>query len=162
MYKRHGRDSQVSSNHFKDIQSLFEPKLIKKTSVDNPWLRHSSHPQEKEGGPKKKKKKPPFSPHPCCPTPPTPAELYPLPFSESDCPGRFPFSESDRPGRFRRSIKTRNYPIGRTHTHTYVVIIYKTSGCPWPKATVKYPPFFKSYLFSLNREHASPGQDGYP
>jgi hypothetical protein len=28
-----------------------------KMSVGNPWLRHSSHPQEKEGGPQKKKKK---------------------------------------------------------------------------------------------------------
>jgi hypothetical protein len=27
------------------------------TSVGNPWLRHSSHPQEKEGGPKKNEKK---------------------------------------------------------------------------------------------------------
>jgi hypothetical protein len=26
-------------------------------SVGNPWLRHSSHPQEKEGGPKKTGKK---------------------------------------------------------------------------------------------------------
>jgi hypothetical protein len=39
-------------------------------SVGNPWLRHSSHPQEKEGGPKKnekqkkKKKTPPFTPLP--------------------------------------------------------------------------------------------------
>ncbi len=41
------------------------------------------------------------------------------PFSESDCPGRFPFSESDRPGQFRRSIKTRNCRVGRTHAQTH-------------------------------------------
>jgi hypothetical protein len=40
------------------------------TSVRNPWLRHSNHPQEKEGGPKKnekrkkEKKTPPFIPLP--------------------------------------------------------------------------------------------------
>jgi hypothetical protein len=34
------------------------------TSVDNPWLRHSSHPQEKEGGPKINEKKSPLSPPP--------------------------------------------------------------------------------------------------
>jgi hypothetical protein len=31
--------------------------VIIRTSVGNPWLRHSSHPQEKEGGPKKNEKK---------------------------------------------------------------------------------------------------------
>jgi hypothetical protein len=56
--------------------------------------------------------------------------------AESDCPGRFPFSKSDRPSRFRRSIKTRNYPIERTHacTHTHVVIIYKIM-CPYRELT---------------------------
>jgi hypothetical protein len=75
------------------------------TSVGKPWLRHSSHPQEKEGGPKKKKNLL-GPPHPfpargyaTPPTPPiqrgsikkkkkkntslahlpTPVELYPLP-----------------------------------------------------------------------------------
>jgi hypothetical protein len=40
---------------------------IKLTSVGNPWLRHFSHPQEKEGGPQKKPKKkktPPSTPPP--------------------------------------------------------------------------------------------------
>jgi hypothetical protein len=55
------------------------------TSVGNPWLRHSSHPQEKEGGPKKNEKKkkhtslhsltrvPPAGP----PTPATPPPVPP-------------------------------------------------------------------------------------
>jgi hypothetical protein len=30
--------------------------IFNKTSVGNLWLRHSSHPQEKEGGPKKNEK----------------------------------------------------------------------------------------------------------
>jgi len=30
---------------------------LQHTSVGNPWLLHSSHPQEKEGGPKKNEKK---------------------------------------------------------------------------------------------------------
>ncbi len=34
-----------------------------------------------------------------------------------------------------------------------------TSGYPWPSDTVKSFGFFKLYLFSLNREHASPRQD---
>jgi hypothetical protein len=48
-----------------------------KMSVGNPWLRLSSHPQEKEGGPKKnvkkkkkKKKTPPYTPLPLRPPPP--------------------------------------------------------------------------------------------
>jgi hypothetical protein len=52
------------------------------TSVGNPWLRHSSHPQEKEGGPKKKRRKklkkrkktPSF-------TPPLPPAAPPLTYS---------------------------------------------------------------------------------
>ncbi len=65
--------------------------------------------------------------------------------AESDCPGWFPFLESDRPSWFCRSIKTRNRPVERTHarTHTHVVIIYKTSGCPCPSDTMKSPFFFK-------------------
>jgi hypothetical protein len=134
------------------LKKPYERQLTKKrphvngtiifTSVDNPWLRHSSHPQEKEGGPKKKRKKkknPPLPPTPALPPLSPPSENSPrdfrllvftndvahqssgpgFPFSESDCPGRFPFSESDRPGRFRRSIKTRNCPVGRTHGRTH-------------------------------------------
>jgi hypothetical protein len=38
---------------------------------------------------------------------------------------RIPFSESDCPGRFRQSIKTRNRRRTHRQTHTHVVIIYK-------------------------------------
>ncbi len=48
------------------------------TSVGNPWLRHISHPQEKEGRPKKNEKKtPPFTPPPS-PSPPVPPLAAPL------------------------------------------------------------------------------------
>jgi hypothetical protein len=58
------------------------------TSVGNPWLRHSSHPQENEGGPKKnekkkkkkkKKKTPPFTPPPMLEPPILPHSCWPHP-----------------------------------------------------------------------------------
>jgi hypothetical protein len=50
--KLSGRDKQ---NLF-ICQVLVRFCTLYRTSVGNPWLRHSSHPQEKEGGPKKNKK----------------------------------------------------------------------------------------------------------
>jgi hypothetical protein len=40
------------------------------------------------------------------------------------------------------------------------ILYIETSGYPWPSDIMKSPGFFKPYLFILNRERASPGQDG--
>jgi hypothetical protein len=68
-----------------DSTSLFIPDalanavLLSPISVGNPWLCHSSHPHEKEGGPKKnekkkkKKKHLPSLPRPVLPHPSPPA-----------------------------------------------------------------------------------------
>jgi hypothetical protein len=70
---------QAHGDFLSNCASLYA--VFVRTSVGNPWLRHSSHPQEKEGVPKKnekKKKTPPFTPlpvlapilpHPCWPHP---------------------------------------------------------------------------------------------
>jgi hypothetical protein len=68
---------------FHNVRTYDDEEVIV-TSVGNPWLRHSSHPQEKEGGPKKKEKKkktPPFTPSPV---------LAPLPAHAGPPPRRSP------------------------------------------------------------------------
>ncbi len=61
--------------------------------------------------------------------------------------------ESDYLGRFCRRIKTRNCRVMQRQTYALREFIYKTSGCPWPNATVKSPwvpvTFGHCFLFFL-------------
>ncbi len=80
---------------------------------------------------------------------PCPATCPALPclaarFSESRFPNPTVRAESCFPNPTVRagstkSIKTRNRRRTDRRTDTILTLIYKTSGCPWPKATVKAP-----------------------
>jgi hypothetical protein len=86
---------------------------FKNTSVGNPWLRHSSHPQEKEGGPKKNEKKT----HTCMTSCPwtmwsCPLNVVPCPLTVVSCPRG-----------------TKLWPSGLT---TYITSCLATTiSCPW-------------------------------